>query len=124
VAVLPPPDQPTARDGATIEQAIAASAFVVIDLSTGRAIREQKGEWLDTPVWPGSIAKLATFAAAIDAGALTEATRVTCTRELTLVGGRRVACSHPPLGHPLSPVEALAQSCNIFTATIARGLTR
>jgi Stage II sporulation protein/Penicillin binding protein transpeptidase domain len=113
-----------ARDGATIEQAIAASAFVIVDLSTGRAIREQKGEWLDTPVWPGSIAKLATFAAAIDAGRLTDATRITCPRQLTLPGGRRVDCTHPPLGHPLSPVEALASSCNIFTATLARGLTR
>lgn len=110
--------------GATIEQAIAASAFVVVDLTTGRTVREQKGEWLDTPVWPGSIAKLATFAAAIDAGALTDATRVTCTRHLTLAGGRKVDCSHPPLGHALSPVEALAQSCNVFTATIARTLTR
>jgi stage II sporulation protein D len=110
--------------GATIEQAIAASAFVVVDLTTGRTIREQKSEWLDTPVWPGSIAKLATFAAAIDAGALTETTRVVCTRHLTLAGGRKVDCSHPPLGHALSPVEAIAQSCNVFTATIARGLTR
>jgi stage II sporulation protein D len=110
--------------GATIEQAIAASAFVVVDLSTGRTIREQKGEWLDTPVWPGSIAKLATFAAAIDARVLTDTTRVTCTRHLTLAGGRRVDCTHPPLAHPLSPVDALVQSCNVFTATIARGLTR
>jgi stage II sporulation protein D len=111
-------------DGATVEEAIAASAFVVVDLSTGRAIREQKGEWLDAPVWPGSIAKLATFAAAIDAGVLTDATRVMCTHQLTLPGGRRVDCSHPTLGHALSPVEALANSCNVFTATIARGLTR
>jgi stage II sporulation protein D len=112
------------REGATIDQAIAASAFAVVDLTTGRAIREQKRERLDTPVWPGSIAKLATFAAAIDAGALTATTRVMCTRHLTLAGGRRIDCSHPPSAHPLSPVEALAQSCNVFTATIARGLTR
>lgn len=111
-------------DGATIEQAIAASAFVVVDLSNGRAVREQKSEWLDTPVWPGSIAKLATFAAAIDAGVLTDATRITCARRVMLPDLRRVDCSHPPLGHPMSPVEALANSCNVFTATIARGLTR
>lgn len=114
----------TAREGATIQQAIDAAAFAVVDVKSGRTIREQKGEWLDTPVWPGSIAKIATFAAAIDAGALSDTTRVMCTRRLTLAGGRKVDCSHPPIGHALSPVEALAQSCNVFTATIARGLTR
>ncbi len=119
---LPVPPEP--RVGATIDEAIAASAFVIVDLSTGRAIREQKSEWLDTPVWPGSIAKLATFAAAIDAGVLDDSTRVTCTRHYRLSMLRRVDCSHPPIAHPLSPVEALANSCNVFTATIARGLTR
>jgi stage II sporulation protein D len=106
-----------------IARGIAGSAFVIVDVDSGRTIREQRAEWLDTPVWPGSIAKIATFAAALDAHTLTDRTRIVCTRQLTLANGRKVDCSHPPLGRPLSVVDALAYSCNVFAATVARGLT-
>jgi SpoIID/LytB domain protein len=40
-----------------------------------------------------------------------------------MIGGRLIACSHPRIGRPLSPVEALAYSCNSFFGTIARRLS-
>lgn len=108
-----------------VARIVQASAFVVTDLRTGgRIVREQRGEWLDTPVWPGSIAKLATLAAAIDAGTLTDSTRIVCTRRVTVRGGRRADCSHRPIARGLSAVEAIAYSCNAFAAAIARTLTR
>lgn len=103
--------------------ALDGSAYAVIDVATGRTLTEQRADWIDTPVWPGSIAKLATFAGALESGVLTMETRVQCTRRLRLADGREVDCSHPEIGHPLSLTEALAWSCNVFAATMARAMT-
>jgi stage II sporulation protein D len=105
------------------DAAIAASAYSIIDLPSRRTLDEQRGEWLDAPVWPGSIAKLATYTAAIDAGTLTEHTHILCTRRVMLRDGRRADCSHPPIATALSLREAVAMSCNVFAAEVARSLT-
>jgi stage II sporulation protein D len=112
-----------ARQETALQAALDGSAFAVIDVASGRTLAEQRPEWIDTPVWPGSIAKIATLAGALEAGVLTAETRVSCTRHLRLADGRTVDCAHAPLDHPLSIVEALAFSCNVFTATIARTMS-
>src|SRR5262249_39930264 len=63
---------------------------------------------------------LATYTAAIEAGAITADTRIACTRRVTLRDGRHVDCSHPPVSSPLSLREAVALSCNVFAADVAR----
>lgn len=103
--------------------ALDGSAYAVIDVASGRTLAEQRADWIDTPVWPGSIAKLATFGGALESGVLTTETRVQCTRRLRLADGREVDCSHPEIGHPLSMTEALTWSCNVFAATMARAMT-
>jgi stage II sporulation protein D len=122
--------KPAPEPGATVREpdpaAVAAlerAAYAVIDVDSGRTLAEQRPEQIDTPVWPGSIAKIATLAGALEAGTLTADTRIACTRHVRLADGRDVDCSHPPLDHPLSVVDALTWSCNVFTATVARGLT-
>ena len=72
---------------------------------------------------PGSIAKVATLIAALEAGVIQPATRMTCPRRLE-VDGHRLDCSHPDLGRPLDAVEALAHSCNGYFADIAGRLRR
>jgi stage II sporulation protein D len=115
------PTRASAREpDAALQAALDGAAFAVIDVASGRTLDEQRPEWIDTPVWPGSIAKIATLTGALETGTLTADTRVTCTRHLRLADGRAVDCAHPPIDHPLSVVEALAFSCNVFTATVAR----
>jgi SpoIID/LytB domain protein len=96
----------------------------VIDLATGRRLETRHEDWLDAPVLPGSIAKLATLAAALERHVIEPDTRIVCERRVTLEDGRRVDCSHPPAAASLDVTEALAQSCNFFAATVARRMTR
>jgi len=109
--------------GAQSGPVAAGSAYAIVDLRSQRTLAEQHGDWLDAPAWPGSIAKLATYAAAIDAGILDGSTRIQCTRQVTLRDGRRVDCSHPVVRAPLSLRDAIALSCNVFGAEVARRLT-
>jgi stage II sporulation protein D len=111
------------RPGDASSDAIRAAAYTIVDLRSHATLEEQRGEWLDAPVWPGSIAKLATFTAAIDAGKLSDHTQILCTRRVTLRDGRHIDCSHAPIASALSIREALAFSCNVFAATVARDLT-
>ena len=106
-----------------IRPVAAGVAYAIVDLPSQRTLAEQHGDWLDAPAWPGSIAKLAVYAAAIDAGILDSSTRIQCTRQVTLRDGRRVDCSHPVLRTPLSLRDAIALSCNVFGAEVARRLT-
>ena len=55
-----------APQGPIPADAFARLRIVVVDLASDATIAMQKEDWLDTPVWPGSIAKVATFAAAIE----------------------------------------------------------
>lgn len=78
---------------------------------------------LATPVLPGSILKTATLIAALESGVVGPETRMPCPRKVE-VGGRRVDCSHPDLGRPIGPAEALAHSCNAYFAAVAGRLRR
>jgi stage II sporulation protein D len=127
-AESPPLKQsPVANDAgpsrAALAQAIAGSAYAIIDVASHATLDERHGDWLDAPVWPGSIAKLATYTAAIDAGTLSDDTHILCTRRVTLRDGRHIDCSHPATASALSLREAVAMSCNVFAAEVARSLT-
>lgn len=123
-AVPRAPSSPPSDIPDTVKQALPGAAYAIVDLTTSRTTQAQRAEWLDQPVAAGSIAKIATFVAAIDAGVLTPGTRLTCTRSLKLRDGRDAACAHAPFATPIDPVTALAESCNTFAATLARRMPR
>jgi stage II sporulation protein D len=99
------------------------AAFEVIDLESGRVVRGQRAEWLGRPALPGSLNKVITLVAARRAGLVTSTTRIACRRTLQ-VEGRTLECAHPIVAGGLTPIEALAQSCNTFFVTLSRQLRR
>ena len=101
----------------------AAPAFRVIELPSGRTLSAGRDDLLGTPVLPGSIIKIATLVAALESGVIGPGTRMLCPREV-VIDGRRVSCSHPDLGRPIGPAEALAHSCNGYFAAVAGRLKR
>jgi stage II sporulation protein D len=98
-------------------------AYRIVDLSSGRAVAAAREDVLRTPVLPGSILKIATLIAALESGTIAPSTRIPCPRRLE-VDGHRLDCSHPDLGRPLGPAEALAHSCNGYFVDVARRLRR
>jgi stage II sporulation protein D len=98
-------------------------AYRVIDLAAGRVVAAAHEDVLRTPVLPGSIAKVATLVAALESGVIQPTTRIACPRRLT-VEGHRLDCTHPDVGRPLGPAEALAHSCNGYFADVASRLPR
>ena len=98
------------------------AAAVVLDTASGRALVETHADVLDTPVLPGSVAKVFALAAAAEAGVLPAGGHL-CRRVAT-ADGRRYVCSHPDLKRALSPTEALAYSCNDFFVSLAARLPR
>jgi SpoIID/LytB domain protein len=100
----------------------AQVALEVVDLQTGVALLAQQPEILDRPVHPGSVAKVFTLRAALDAGEVDARSRVDC-RAREAVGGRVLECAHPRFGRPLSASDALAHSCNSFFVAVAKRLT-
>jgi SpoIID/LytB domain protein len=74
-------------------------------------------------VLPGSIVKIATLAAALEAGVIDERAAILCTRRIA-VAGHTLACAHPDRHQPLRAVDALAHSCNVFFANVAARLSR
>jgi stage II sporulation protein D len=101
----------------------AAPAFRIIELSSGRTLSSGREDLLSTPVLPGSIVKVATLIAALETGVVGQTTRMICPREV-VIDGRRVTCSHPDVGRPIGPAEALAHSCNAYFANVAARLRR
>ncbi len=99
------------------------AATLVLELPSGRTVSESRADVLDTPVPPGSIAKVFALAAAAEAGLVPPGTGHLCRRVAT-ADGRRFVCSHPDLKRPLSPSEALAYSCNDFFVQLAARLPR
>ncbi len=99
------------------------AAWALLDLATGRVVSEARRDVLDTPVQPGSLMKIVVLDAAMASGVVTPATRLACPRRLR-VGDHVFDCSHPDLGRPLSPPEALAHSCNGFFAQVATRVSR
>ena len=95
------------------------AAALVVDWPSGRTVVEARADVLDTPVLPGSVAKVFALAAAAEAGVLPAGSGHMCRRVAT-ADGRRFVCSHPDLKRPLSPAEALAYSCNDFFVAARR----
>jgi stage II sporulation protein D len=95
----------------------------VVDLTTGVTLDESNAELLNTPVPPGSIAKIPALLAAFEAGVIDADTRIACGGTW-VSGSQRYVCSHPRLERPLSAVDALAHSCNYFFATVAMRVPR
>jgi SpoIID/LytB domain protein len=95
----------------------------VVEIPSGREIDRSHPEILDTPILPGSIAKVPLLAAALETGVATPRTTLTCRRDVE-AGGARLACVHPDLGRPLDAAEALAHSCNSFFAALAERIPR
>lgn len=100
----------------------AQAAALVVD-GGGRSRLEARATMLDTPVLPGSIAKVFALAAAAEAGLVRDTDGHLCRRVAT-ADGRRFVCSHPDLKRPLSPAEALAYSCNDYFVSLAARLPR
>jgi stage II sporulation protein D len=98
-------------------------AYLVIELPSQRAIAETRPDVLGNAVLPGSIIKLATLIAAVEDGIVDDSTRIACRRTIT-VDGKPLTCVHADLHRPLSAVEALGYSCNVFFATVAQRLRR
>jgi stage II sporulation protein D len=98
-------------------------AYLVIELPSQRAIAEARPDVLGNAGLPGSIIKLATLIAAVEDGIVDDSTRIACRRTMT-VDGNVLTCVHPDLHRPLSAVEALGYSCNVFFATAAQRLRR
>ena len=95
----------------------------VIELSTGRVLDTQDPDLLSRPVLPGSLVKVPALIALLERGAITPGTRIDCPGAI-VVDGRRIGCDHPRRAHPLSAVEAVALSCNVFFARASERLTR
>jgi stage II sporulation protein D len=99
------------------------AGVLVVDLASWRSVFVQHQELVSARIAPGSVLKVATLMAGLQAGTITPATRFTCRRKVT-AGDRQLVCTHPDLGRPLTPAEALAHSCNDFFVTMAGRLSR
>jgi stage II sporulation protein D len=107
----------------TVGFAQSSAPYLLVDLRTGRTLAENHAAAIDTPVVPGSILKVVALVAALESQTIDATLRVSCPGRVT-VSGRTYRCVHPDLGRPLNAVEALAHSCNVFFATIAKRLPR
>lgn len=99
------------------------AAVLVVTGAPARPLLQARADVLDTPVLPGSIAKVFALSAAVEAGLVRETDGHLCRRVAT-ADGRRFVCSHPDLKRPLSPAEALAYSCNDYFVQLAARLPR
>lgn len=108
------------REAATA-LASAGVAWVVVDAASGAIVSAERADVLDRPVLPGSLAKIVTLAAAVDAGLVDDATRLTCARRVR-VEGTTLDCAHAAWAAPAAASTALADSCNSFFVTLATRL--
>lgn len=97
--------------------------WLVRDLSVPSALASESADRLDQPMAPGSVMKIATLAAALEAGIITPASSLACTRHAQ-VAGRDLRCTHPDLHRPLRAEDVLGYSCNSVAATLAGRLPR
>lgn len=105
------------------EPATPGVIWLVRELSAPSALASESADRLDQPMAPGSVMKIATLAAALEAGIITPASSLACTRHAE-VGGRDLRCTHPDLHRPLRAEEVLGFSCNSVAATLAGRLPR
>src|SRR5450755_2347061 len=75
-------------------------AYLALDLKTNATLSAVNPAVLDTPILPGSVMKIATIAAALESGVVSDRTGILCTREVT-VAGHRLTCTHPDFHRPL-----------------------
>ncbi len=108
-----------ARQSANADRA----AWRIIDLGDGRVLEAARADRLESPVQPGSFMKIPALIAALTSGTISPDTRIACEGQTT-IDGRVIRCSHPRVRHALRPSEALALSCNVYFATLARRLPR
>jgi SpoIID/LytB domain protein len=101
----------------------ASPAYRIIELPSGRTLASSREDLLRTPVLPGSILKIATLIAALESSVIGPETRMACPRHV-VIDGRRFTCSHPDVGRPMGPAEALAHSCNGYFASVAARVRR
>ena len=112
-----------AQPGPGASAAPAGQATLVIEWPSRRIAAETGTRTLDTPVLPGALAQVFALAAAVEAGLVSPTSTHLCRRVAT-ADGRRFVCTHPDLGRPLTPAEALAYSCNDFFVYLAARLPR
>ncbi len=112
--------------GATSAQPVATPpppAYLVFEVPSLRVVSQSRPDVLTAPIAPGSVMKAFTLAAALESGTAGPDTRILCRRSIDL-DGRPVTCVHPDFHRGLDPIEAVAQSCNVYFATLARRLPR
>ncbi len=100
-----------------------AVAWRVIDVASGQILDGASAAVIDAASLPGSIVNLPTLIAALESGAITPATHISCPG-FAEVDGRRIACLHPRIRRPLSAAEALAYSCNRYFSEVGTRLSR
>jgi SpoIID/LytB domain protein len=98
-------------------------AYLLLSVPSMQTVAESGREVLRTPIAPGSVMKVFALAAALESGAADAETRILCRRTLD-VDGHAMTCVHPDLHRGLGPDEALAHSCNVYFATLAKRLQR
>src|ERR1035441_876801 len=97
----------------------AHGASVLVDRNTRRLVAAHAPElaaWAAAP--PGSTLKPLVLNALLERGLVRAEDGFPCPGDLRL-GGRSFACSHPPLGAPVTVRSAIAYSCNCFAAHYA-----
>jgi cell division protein FtsI/penicillin-binding protein 2 len=95
--------------------------ILVLDIASNRLLASHHlAEAAHTLAAPGSTLKPLVLYQLISASRWSADRRIACERNL-VIGGRRLACSHPPLP-PFDAREALAWSCNTYFAQVARSL--
>jgi penicillin-binding protein A len=97
----------------------AHGAAVLVDRKSLRLIAAHAPELAaGSAAPPGSTLKSLVVNSLLERGLLRAGDRFPCPGELRLEG-RSFACSHPPLGIPLTVRTAIAYSCNCFVAHCA-----
>jgi len=89
---------------------------VVLDAASGEVIAQHRiASAAKRLLSPGSIIKPFTLAALLDANIINGSSSKLCERTLT-IAGHNLNCSHVRGAEPMTPVDALAYSCNNYFA--------
>jgi penicillin-binding protein 2 len=92
---------------------------VLLDVKSGRVLASNRSRFIARGAFPpGSTIKPFVLASLLRAGKLRPDESFFCPGHLA-ISGRRMDCSHPPLGASMRVDTALAYSCNCFVAHMA-----